>query len=206
MKLKYMEVAVTDFKYDVASGTFTCYGNTKHNIDHAGDRPMDGCYTKSIAKHKTNNTMPQMLWSHNPSLLPVGAFSDMEEDNIGLKMTGKLSQTTMGKDIDILAKDKALKSFSIGYREIKAEYNSANNSNDLYELDIKEVSWVNFACDENAMLETIKSNIGDGELPTKRELQKLLRENGLSKSEAEKITNFYNPETKDIFELMAEIQ
>ena len=206
MKLKYMEVPITDFKYDVESGTFTCYGNTKHNKDHAGDRPMDGCYTKSVGNHKAKGTMPKMLWSHNPSILPVGAYSKMEEDVKGLKMTGKLSETTMGKDIKILAKDNALNSFSIGYIEVKSKYNPETETNDLYELDIKEVSWVNFACDENAMLESIKSHMDDGELPSKRELQNFLREKGLSKSQAEKIVNNYNPETKDIFDLMAELQ
>ena len=201
-----MEVPITDFKYDLEAGTFTCYGNTKHNKDHAGDRAMNGCYTKSINDHKANGTMPKMLWSHNPTLLPVGAYSKMEEDAKGLKMTGKLSDTTMGRDIKVLAKDNALDSFSIGYREIKSEYNGDTGTNDLYELDIKEVSWVNFACDENSMLQSIKSNLEDGELPSKRELQKFLRDNGLSKSQAEKITNEYNPETKDIFALMAEVK
>lgn len=201
-----MEVPITDFKYDQKSGTFTCYGNTKHNKDHAGDRAMDGCYTKSIANHKAKGTMPKMLWSHNPSLLPVGSYSKMEEDAKGLKMTGKLSATTMGKDIKILADDNALDSFSIGYREIEAKYNGDTGTNDLYELDIKEVSWVNFACDENSMLESMKSNLDDGEMPTKRELQNFLRKNGLSKSQAEKVANNYTPETKDIFDLMAKVQ
>jgi len=204
MKIKYIEVPVTEFKYDVDSGTFTCYGNTKHNIDNVGDRPMDGCYSKSIASHLSKGTMPKMLWSHDPSILPVGAFAKMEEDSKGLKMTGKLSETTMGKDIKVLAKDNALDSFSIGYIEVKSEYNSKTGTNDLLELDIKEVSWVNFACDENAQLETIKSHIQDGQLPTKRELQELLRSQGLSKSQAEKIANNYSPKVKDIFDLMAE--
>ncbi len=211
MKVKYLQVPVTDFKYDDDSGTFTCYGNTKHNIDRAGDRPMDGCYTKSIAKHMEKGTMPKMLWSHDPTILPVGSYSKMEEDAKGLKMTGKLSETSMGKDIKILAKDNALDSFSIGYVEVESEYDSKTGINNLIELDIKEISWVNFPCDENAQLEAIKSNIADGELPTKRELQKLLRNQGLSKSQAEKIANHYDPkglaeEVGDIFEQMVREQ
>ena len=211
MKVKYLEVPVTDFKYDDESGVFTCYGNTKHNIDHAGDRPADGCYTKSIAKHIEKGTMPKMLWSHDPTILPVGSYSKMEEDAKGLKMTGKLSETSMGKDIKILAKDSALDSFSIGYIEVESEYDSKTGINSLIELDIKEISWVNFPCDENAQLETIKSNIADGTLPTKRELQQLLRNQGLSKSQAEKIANNYEPkgfaeEVGDIFDQMVREQ
>ena len=205
MKTKRMIVPILDFKYDSTSGAISCYVNTKHNIDHAGDRPMDGCYSKSIATHAKNGTMPKMLWSHDPQSLPVGVWTSMTEDAKGLRMDGHILPTTMGKDIKILAEGKALDSFSIGYREIEAKYNSSNNSNDLYELDIKEASWVNFACDENAMLESIKSHIDDGEMPTKRELQNFLREKGLSKSQAEKVANCYEPKTKDIFDLMAEI-
>lgn len=203
MKLKYMTVPVTDFKYDQATGEFECYANTKNNIDNAKDRPLDGCYKKSISRHKTNGTMPKMLWSHDPSGLPVGPWKSMSEDSVGLKMQGKLSKTTMGRDIEILAKDNALDSFSIGYIEVESRWNSKDDCNDLIELDIKEVSWVNFACDENAQLQSMKSAIDDGGLPTKRELQKLLQSNGLSKSQASKVADNYNPKSEDIFELMA---
>ena len=201
-----MIVPILDFKYDKTSGAISCYVNTKHNIDHAGDRPMDGCYAKSITNHIKNGTMPKMLWSHNPQALPVGVWTSMTEDAKGLRMEGHILPTTMGKDIKILAEGKALDSFSIGYREIESKYNASNGSNDLYELDIKEASWVNFACDENAMLESIKSHMEDGELPSKRELQDFLKKNGLSNSQAKNITNNYNPKTEDIFDLMAKVK
>ena len=211
MKIKHMEVPVLDFKYDKSTGEFTCYVNTKHNMDKAGDRPMDGCYSKSIATHAKNGTSPKMLWSHNPYELPVGKWFTMVEDTKGLRMSGKISQTTMGKDIQILAEDEALDSFSIGYIEVESKYNAANKSNDLYELDIKEASWVNFACDVNAQLESIKTHLTDGELPTKRELQNLLRSTGLSKSQAEKIVNNYNDnvievKTINLKEITAELE
>lgn len=200
-----MEVPIVDFKYDAKTGEFTCYVNTKHNIDHAGDRPQDGCYSASILKHTKNGTMPKMLWSHNPYELPVGVWVTMEEDAKGLKMSGKLAPTIMGKDIKILAEIKALDSFSIGYYEIESKWNAENNCNDLIELDIREASWVNFACDENAMLESIKSKMKDGELPQKRELQSILRDSGFSKSQAEKITNHYNPEKEKAFNIADQV-
>lgn len=193
MKLKHLTMAVSGFKYDQESGTFTCYGNVKGNIDHAKDRAVDGCYAKSCAQHKADGTMPKMFWSHNPSQLPVGKWMTMDEDEKGLKMTGKLSKTAMGTDIEILAKDGALDSFSIGYIEVKSKWNQEKQCNDLEELDIKEVSWVNFACNEASTLESIKSKMSEKELPTKRELQNLLRDSGLSKSQAETICNHYDP-------------
>lgn len=205
MNNKKLEMAVTEFKYDSGTGEFSCYGNTKGNIDHAQDRTCDGAYQKSIDNHLSSGTTPKMLWMHNPYDLPVGKFTEMREDSKGLFLKGKLSQTTMGKDIEILAKDGALDTFSIGYRVIEEKWNHEKQCNDLIELDIKEVSWVNFGCNEESRLVGIKSKLEEGELPTQRELQKFLVENGLSNRQAEKIVNNYSIETKtvDVFELMA---
>lgn len=155
-KLKKVTLHVSNFKYDAESGVFTCYGNTKHNIDHAKDRLMDGVYKRSIKEHAEENTMPKMLWMHNPFELPVGKWLEWKEDEHGLFMKGKLSKTTMGSDLEILAKDGAIDSFSIGYYEIEAKWNSKDNCNDVYDILIKEVSWVNFACNEASTLESIK--------------------------------------------------
>lgn len=192
MKVKYMQVPVTDFKYDAETGTFTCYGNVKHIVDNALDKAMNGCYRKSIDKHSAQGTMPKMLWSHNPYELPVGKWLKWEEDEKGLKMTGELADTAMGKDIEVLAKMGALDSFSIGYIEMDAKWNSVEKCNELYEVDVKEVSWVNFACNEDSTLESIKSKMDDGKVPTKRELEKHLRESGLSKKQAEIICSRYD--------------
>lgn len=203
-KLKHLIVPVSNFKLDAETGTFTCYANVKNVIDHVKDRAVDGCYLKSIERHAKNGTMPKMLWAHNPYDKPVGKWLSWEEDARGLKMTGKLSATTDGKDIEILAKDGALDSFSIGYLVIEEKWNREKGCNDLIEIDVKEVSWVNFACNEESTLQSIKSHLADGDLPTKRELRKLLSEVGLSRSQAEKIVHHYSP-ADDIKSQVAEL-
>ena len=191
--------------------SFTAYGNVKNVKDHAWDIAVDGCYQASIDDHKAKGTSPRLLWSHNPYELPVGKISHMEEDEHGLKFEGELAETQMGKDIYALLKSGALDSFSIGYRVIKEEWNDGAKANLLQEIDLKEISFVNFACNEASLLQDVKSHLTDGELPTKRELQNLLRESGLSKSEAEKIANNYEPEKgfaeeiEDIFDQMAKL-
>ena len=189
---KMIQMAVSSFKYDEGTGTFECYGNVKGNIDHAKDRTLDGAYVKSIERHKSNGTMPKMFWMHNPYDLPVGKWIDMREDAKGLWMKGKLSKTAMGKDIEILAKDGALDSFSIGYSVIEEKWNHEKNCNDLIELDIVETSWVNMACNEESRLVGIKAKMEQDELPTKRELEKFLRESGLSRKQAEVIASKYD--------------
>lgn len=209
MRFKRELCHVSGFKLNKTTGEFTCYGNVKGNIDHALDRTIDGAYQGSIDEHKSNGTMPKMFWSHNSYGLPVGPWLDMEEDKKGLKMTGKLSKTSLGKDIEVLAKDNALDSFSIGYHIIEEKWNSDKGCNDLIKLDIKEVSWVNFACNEESRLVDIKSRLSEGEILSKADLRILLEQTdiGLSKRQIERVTADYNPkeyinldELKDILE------
>ena len=195
--MKRKIVPVVGFKLDEKTGEFECYANVKGVVDHAKDRSMDGCFTKSIDEHSVNGTRPKMLWSHNPRELPVGTWVKMAEDEKGLRMTGKLSKTTMGRDIEILAKDMALDSFSIGYEEVESKWNHTDGCNDIFEYKIHEVSWVNFACNEPSKLESIKEKMAAKDLPTKRDLQKLLQEFGLSNSESKSITDKYDPEAVD---------
>lgn len=196
--VRHIVVPVTEFKYDSATGEFSCYANVKGVIDHAQDRTVDGCFTDSIARHKANGTMPKMFWMHNPYGLPVGPWFEMREDEKGLFMRGKLSKTTMGMDIETLAKDKALDSFSIGYQVIEEKWNTALKCNDLIKVHVVEVSWVNFACNEESRLQEIKSHLEEGKLPTKAELREILDSVGwLSKRQIEKITGVYQPSVDD---------
>lgn len=203
-KTRYITVPVTQFKYDAETGHFSCYANVKNVIDHAQDRSVDGCFVDSINKHKTDGTMPKMFWMHNPHALPVGPWLDMKEDHVGLFMEGKLSKTTMGTDIEILAKDNALDTFSIGYQVIEEKWNSTLQCNDLIKVHIKEVSWVNFGCNEMSLLQSIKSKLEDGEHLTKSDLRNVLRDTGwFSKRQIERITADYNPtEHNDDVELL----
>lgn len=191
--------------------SFTAYGNVKNVKDHAWDIAVDGCYQASIDKHKAEGTMPKLLWSHNPYEIPVGKITHMEEDEYGLKFEGELTDHEEGIKIYKALKHGSLNSFSIGYRVIDEEWNADAKANLLKEIDLREISFVNFACNEASLLQDVKSHLEDGELPTKRQLQNILRETGLSKSQAEKIVNQYEPEKgfaediEDIFDQMAKL-
>lgn len=186
------EIHIKDSKNDTME--FEAYGNVKNIIDHALDVAMDGCYTKSIETHKKNGTMPSMLWSHDSYGMPVGAIKTLEEDSKGLLFGGVLSQTTMGKDLYVLAKDGAINQFSIGYIVNQERWNSEKSYNELVEIDVKEISWVNFPCNEESQLVDIKSTLANNSVPSIRELEKFLRGKGMSNREAKRIASCYNPE------------
>lgn len=203
-KMQKMQCTITNVKMDAETGEFTCYGNVKGNVDHALDKTMNGAYLDSIKAHKVAGTMPQMFWMHKSHDLPVGVWLDMEEDAKGLKMRGRLSKTALGSDIEILAKDGALNMFSIGYWVEDEKWNN-EGFNELHKIHVTEVSWVTRACNEESVLLDIKSKMADGELPTKRELEKVLREEcGFSKRQANSIANNYNPVVEE--EDMSEVE
>jgi len=202
-----IECTVSQVKFDSESGTFTCYGNVKGVVDHALDKTMDGAFRDSIKAHKQAGTMPGMFWMHQSYDLPVGVWTDMEEDSKGLKMTGRLSKTALGSDIETLAKDGALNKFSIGYYVDDEKWNSEGGYNELRKVSITEVSWVTRACNEESVLLDIKSRMDEGgELPTKRELEKLLKESGLSSRQAKKVADCYSPTVKSDTGLFSELK
>ena len=199
--VKRLFVGVTGFKAENDSDmSFSCYGNVKNVVDHARDITMDGAFKACIDDYKAKGTMPEMLWNHDRWEPPVGTWLEMNEDSKGLFMRGKFADTERGRELYQLMKEGALDSFSIGYTVNQERWDGEKQVNELIEIYVKEVSIVNFACNEESTLQDIKSN---ADLPTKRQLQDLLRDAGLSKRQAEKITNCYQPlGEKDVFELM----
>lgn len=192
---KTLDLGVLEFKALGGERTFSCYGNVKGNIDHALDRVVDGAYRDSIAAHKAAGTMPKFFWMHNPWDTPVGVWTAMEEDSKGLYLEGKFSNTPKGNELYELYKDNALDSFSIGYRVNDEKWNSSLGCNDLIKVDIREISAVTFACNEESRLVEIKSKLSEGKVLTKAELRALLESvpAGLSKRQIERITADYKP-------------
>lgn len=192
-----------EFKEVADTMSFTAYGNVKNVVDHVGDVAVDGCYKNSIERHAKKGTTPRLLWGHDAYSPPVGKISHLEEDSKGLLFSGKLSKTDRGNEIYVLAKDKAIDSFSIGYRVIEEEMDANNRVNLLKEIDILEISFVNFACNEDSLLQDIKSHITSGEVPTTREMEKLLRAVGFSRKEAIITASYYKPLSKDTLDIEA---
>ena len=200
--VKHLFVPVSGFKAENdAEMTFSCYGNVKNIVDHAKDVTLNGAFKACIDDHREKGTMPKMLWNHDRWEPPVGTWLEMREDEKGLWMRGKFANTPRGKELYELMKSKALDSFSIGYIVNQERWDGQKGVNELIEVYVKEVSIVNFACNEASTVQDIKST---GDLPTKRQLQDILREAGFSKREAEKITNHYDPidREKDVFEVL----
>ena len=169
-------------------GQFEGHGAVFGNIDLHDDIIIPGAFKKSLREHKDKGSLPQMYWMHQPDQVP-GKWIDMREDEKGLAVVGELLPTSLGKDMDILLKAKAVRGLSIGFMTRQADYN-ADGIRLIKDIDLWEVSLVSLAANPLAEVESVKARLShDGEfVPRPRDFEKTLRDAGYSKQVAKQIT------------------
>lgn len=154
--------------------TFAGFASTP-DIDQGGDIVIKGAFGRTIAQRP----VVKMLWNHKSDLMPIGVYTKIEEREGGLYVEGKLSDTQLGRDAAALLKDGAIDSMSIGYSVTDADYNE-DGVRVIKDLELYEVSLVNFPMNEKAVITQVKS------LDVK-EIERVLREAGLSRSQAKAV-------------------
>ncbi len=164
--------SVIDFKVD-SEGTFSGYGATFNNVDRGGDMIMPGAFKKTLGQK--NISAVKMLFQHDPSQ-PIGMWQTIEEDQKGLKVTGKLLLSLeKAKETYELMKAGVIDSLSIGYRSVKDTFDTSKNIRQLLELDLWEISCVTFPMNPQATVNQVKENLY---LPTRKEMEAHLRNAG----------------------------
>ena len=177
MALKHIDVPFT-VKAVSDSGTFAGYGSVFGVVDSYQDVVVSGAFTESL---KTRQ--PSLLWQHR-SGEPIGVYTSVKEDNIGLHVEGQLAlKTARGAEAYELLKMGALSGLSIGYVTREDSYDRVTNINTLKKLELWEVSLVTFPANESARVTDIKSALA--QITTLSDAEDYLREaGGLSKSQA----------------------
>lgn len=163
-------------------GVFEGYCSVFNVVDSYNEVVKPGAFMASLARRKPKGV--KLLWQHD-STQPIGKWEDLAEDSKGLWGRGRLlvDVSPKAKEAHGLLKEEALDGLSIGYKEIKVEPDKDRPGvTNLLELDLRENSIVTFAANERARVETIKSMLAGGSLPTTREFEEFLRESGFSKS------------------------
>jgi len=162
------------------------YGAVFGNVDSYGDVIAPGAFAKSLSEIKSGTRpMPAMLLSHNPEALPVGKWTEMSEDSMGLRVKGFLLDTSQGMDTYKALKAGAITGLSIGFRPIEYALRSKPDEprRTLKSVDLMEVSVVGFPANDKARVLSVKAE----EVTTIRDLEHALRDAGYSKSEALRI-------------------
>lgn len=191
MKTKDFALHVKDVSEE---GIFEGYASTfGGSPDSYGDVVAAGAFADSLVTHRREGTMPMMFFGHNAHELPIGDWVDMAEDGKGLWAKGKIDlEDPVGKRVHRALAQKRVRGLSIGYR-IPAGGASPDEKRPgvtlLEKIDLIEVSVVNMPANRRARVETVKSILEEGALPSLPEFEDFLREAGFSKTQSTAIAN-----------------
>lgn len=130
------------------------YASIFGEIDQQGDRVVKGAFLQSLEKRPVSEI--KMLWQHDPCK-PIGVWDQIVEDEIGLKVEGRLIDTIQaGQEAVDLLRAGAVKGLSIGYRTLQSAKNN-KGERILKHVDLWEISLVTFPMLQTAQAE-LKSN------------------------------------------------
>lgn len=183
MNREYLRVGF-EIKSVEENGIIEGFGSVfDENPDSYGDIVVKGAFEESI-KNKPKGF--KMLWNHN-SNEPIGKWTYLKETNRGLEIKGKLTlEVQRAREVYALMKDEAIDGLSIGF-DLKngiVDYSKDRSNRYLKKLNLWEISPVTFPAKENALITDVKNiveSIGTG---NPREIEKSLRDAGLSRKES----------------------
>jgi HK97 family phage prohead protease len=179
-------------------GTISGYGSVFGNIDSHRDVVAKGAFKSTLLEAKAGTAAwPLMLLQHGvgdevDSKMPIGIWTDIDEDDTGLAVQGKLAlKTQRGAEAYELMKMKprpALNGLSIGYRTKDFTLGSRTDKarRTLNAVDLHEVSLVTSPSNTRAVITDVKSAT---EIKTVREFEEMLRECGYSRGQAKAIAS-----------------
>lgn len=214
-----------DIKTEGAPGTFEGYGAIFGNKDRDGDIVTHGAFAESLKAG-----MPVLLWQHDQKA-PIGRFDEVREDEKGLFVKGRLALHGRGLEAYELLKMGALDGLSIGFVTKEASRDPATSTRTISKADLMEISLVTFPANELARVSTVKAagfdekdtdmpetdmaetDMLDADVNTARSFERMLRENGFSRSRAKtitakgfKATDFAADETAEIAKIVTELK
>lgn len=121
------------------------------DIDRSGDVVPKSVWEAGIQNYLKN---PIILAQHDYDD-PIGRMTEYKVDDKGLWVKARISSAA--EEVFGLIKDKILTAFSIGFRILDAEYNSAAEVFVIKELELVEISVVSVPCNQNTLFDLSKA-------------------------------------------------
>lgn len=167
------------------SGAFTGYGSVFGVKDSYSDIVIKGAFANSLNKWKEKGRLPALLWQHKMDE-PIGYYTKMVEDDNGLYLEGQLliDDDPLAKRAHAHMNAKSLSGLSIGYILNDYDYDKEKSAFILKDIDLWEVSVVTFPANDEARINNVKSILEKGEIPSPRDIERVLRDVGLSRSQS----------------------
>ena len=185
----YGHTVALDIKRLTDDGTFEGYGSVFNVMDQGRDIVKRGAFRECVKERGCKGI--KMLYQHDSGKV-MGMWTDIHEDRKGLYCKGELAMNVPRvKDTYELMKMGAIDGLSIGYRALDYSWDKEDERvRYLKQVDVREVSVVTFPMNESATVTDVKSQVRDpetGELPTVRDFEQILRDEGFSAKEAKQI-------------------
>lgn len=173
-----IEVKAAGDDEDAEPGLITGYGSKFGLVDSYNEIVVKGAFKESLRVIKREKRVIPILWQHD-STMPIGGWEEIEEDDIGLKMSGRLDlDTPAGQAAWSAVKKGYVSGLSIGYFEVKADPWSWDNKDprNLYKLDLRETSVVTFPALKEAQIDFVKATLARGERLSEKQFEKFIAE------------------------------
>lgn len=193
-----------EFKQDENSGMFIFqgYASTFGNVDLVKDRVVKGAFLNTIDEWEKSNDFLPVLWQHYNDM-PLGVYTSMSEDAIGLKVTGQMpiEDTFVSGRVIPQMKCGSIKKMSIGYFLNKYAVDEETGIWDLLDIDLFEISLVTRPANPMASVTEISPKslqVDDLEQLTKREVEALFRSGvSFSKKDAKRLVSLICKSDRD---------
>lgn len=156
------------------------YGVTFGTLNDYGRVFVPGSLAQSIEEISDRKPLT-MGYQHNPytgEVKPIGKWSEISEEKEGLFLGGRISDTQLGRDVSVLARDGAITGLSIGFRIQEYHWAEPNDRVSFdtpfgrvtYQFDdyvmyivrckLRECSLVDAPADDEARLTSVQSSAG----------------------------------------------
>lgn len=159
LKQRTIQRRSTAFKlrqFDPAERTFVGYASVWGEVEHYPEVMHAGAFQKTLQER---GDKVKLLWQHRTDQ-PIGRIISMEEDEIGLRMRGRISETALGNDALTLLRDGAISELSIGFDVVQSEPDDEGIEH-IYEVRLWEVSLVTFPANEGALVLDVRNTGGN---------------------------------------------
>ena len=134
----------------IDSITIEGYAST-NDSDRQGDVVPTGVWEKGMENYLKN----AVILAYHDHCEPVGRMVEHRIDDKGLWIKARISAAA--EDVFNLVKDGVLTAFSIGFRVVDAEYNSAAELFVIKELELHEISVVSVPANQNTIFSLSKA-------------------------------------------------
>ncbi len=195
---KTLSLSDVSLKMEGEAGRFSGYASKFGNVDSDGDVIVQGAFEYTLR----TNGKPKMFLEHAPftmmgasgaAALPIGKYTLVREDDIGLYVEGELTPgMSLSADVHAAMKHGTLDGLSVGGLVRKGDYDETEGGRVIRRwTKLLEISPVAFPANGGARIESVKGGAGSDvlsaieELESIRELERLLRDAaGFSKGAA----------------------